>query len=527
MGRTLARLAAPGPLLLALLLGVMLATATDYGMTVDEGVQHRYGNRLVRWYATLGADRAAVEQHDTFYYGGLFELLAQGAVRLLPLGVYDARHVANALFGFLGLVAAGWAGRQLGGRAGGLLATVFLALTPAFYGHSFNNPKDAPFASLFALALAATLWAGEPPRPPWPRVLAAGVAIGLAAGVRVAGLVLLPAAAALWLGGAWLGADGSARRGAALLRLAASVGVALAVAWAVMVALWPFAQLDPLRNPFRALQAFSRFWETMPVLFEGRVVLSGELPRRYVPAWFALTLPEAYLVALAMGAGRLAAALRARREAPGRAFGRWRLLWLAAVTAGPVAWVVVRHTPLYDGHRHLLFVLPGLAVLAGVSAAAWLRAASARARAAGGAVLAAALLATLADMAALHPYQSLYFNRLVAGGLPGAASRYETDYWCQTYREGLEWAVGHYGALDLREPVRVAGHATLTQVRHDLERDAHRRRRFRAVTVHDDPHVVLATTSSGDHERTPGRVVHVVRRQGVPLLHVVEARPPG
>ena len=62
--------------LLVALLGVMLVTVLDYGMTADEPVQNRYGRRLVRWYATLGADRAAVEQHDTFYYGGLFELAA-------------------------------------------------------------------------------------------------------------------------------------------------------------------------------------------------------------------------------------------------------------------------------------------------------------------------------------------------------------------------------------------------------------------------------------------------------------------
>jgi hypothetical protein len=517
-----------GLAVLVLLLAVMLATVLDYGMTLDEGVQNRYGNRLVRWYASLGADRAAVEQHDTFYYGGFFELAAQGAVRLLPLGIYEARHVANALFGLVGFVAAWWMGRQLGGRAAGLLSTLFLATTPLFYGHAFNNPKDVPFASLVALALATAVWTAETlPRPSWRRVAAAGVAVGLAAGVRVAGLAVVAYAALLWAVEVWLGRKAPGRPALAEWgRLAAALAALLLVAWAVMVAVWPFAQVDPLRNPFRAFQAFSRFWETMPVPYDGRVLLSGELPRGYIPWWFALTLPETYVVALGMGAWAVARALGKGPPGPAAAVRGWRLLWLAMVTAGPVAWVVLRRTPLYNGNRHFLFVVPGLAVLAGAAAAAWLGASRPRARALGGLLLAGTAAATVADMVALHPYQSVYFNRLVAGGLASAGPRYETDYWCATYREGIEWVVGHYGGLPLRDRVRVAGHATRTQVEYDLSRDEGRRRRFRAVTVHDDPHVVLATTSSGDHLRTPGRVVHVVERQGAPLLYVFEAKAP-
>jgi hypothetical protein len=45
-------------------------------------------------------------------------------------------------------------------------------------------------------------------------------------------------------------------------------------------------------------------------------------------------------------------------------------------------------------------------------------------------------------------------------------------------------------------------------------------------TTNVEPHVFFATTTFGDHQKTPGRVVHVVRRQGVPLLYVFEQRPP-
>jgi hypothetical protein len=52
------------------------------------------------------------------------------------------------------------------------------------------------------------------------------------------------------------------------------------------------------------------------------------------------------------------------------------------------------------------------------------------------------------------------------------------------------------------------------------------RRGFEVVSLGDDPHVVLATTALRDQEQTPGRVVHVVERQGAPLLYIFEVRAP-
>jgi hypothetical protein len=513
--------------LLVALLGLMLATFLDYGMTADEPVQNRYGRRLVRWYASLGADRSAVEQHDTFYYGGLFELAAQATRRVSPLGVYETRHLVNVLFGFVGFVAVLVVGRRLAGPLGGVLSVVFLALTPVYYGHAFNNPKDIPFAALFALGTAAILRAADRlPGIGAREVLAVGLAIGLAAGVRVAGLVLIPAAAVLWALVLWLRV-GRLPRAGELVRPGLALAGVLATAWAVMVVFWPWAQLDPLRNPFRAFAIFSRFWSTMPVLYDGLIVASGKLPRTYIPSWFALTLPAFYLVAFVMGGLRALALRRESLRDPALLEKGLASAWLAATVAGPVLWAVANHTPFYNGHRHFLFVVPGLAALAGMSAAAWLRSgARLPVRAVGAVVLGASALVTLVDMVRLHPYQSVYFNRLVAGGLAEAAQRYETDYWCSTYREGLDWIVEEYSRPDLRRRVKVAGHATLIQVSYDLRRTEERRERFRPVTIHDDPHLILATTSSGDHRRTPGKVVHVIERLGAPLLYVFEADEP-
>ncbi len=520
---------------------LMTATVGDYGMTGDEGVQHRYARRVLRWYATLGADRSAVADEDISMYGGFFEAIAEGAASLSPLDPYETRHVVNVVFALAAFAAVLRMGRHLVGPLGGLLSVGFLALTPAFYGHAFNNPKDIPFAGTFAVAASVLLVVSD--RAPWLRArdaVAAAVAIGITAGVRVAGIALFGFALALWVAAAMArdvsgarSADGQAavearvgegRRG--WVRLGALWLVVVIGGWLVMLAFWPWAQVSPFLHPLHALGAFSRFWETMVVFYDGEYVPNGAVSRFYLPKWFALTLPETYVVAAGL------AVLRLRDLARGRAFGpvrRLRLVqagWILFLAVGPVAWAVVRHTPLYDGMRHFLFVVPLLAVLAGASAASYLQSRSGPSRMVAGAALGALGALTAADMVALHPYQALYFNRLVAGGLARAVDRYDTDYWCLTYKEGAEWLMARYAGADCSDKIRVAGHSILLQTSYYLRKTEEGRRLFSPVSLDDDPNFAMATTRFGDHRHTPGRLVHTVSRKGARLLYVFEVKPP-
>jgi hypothetical protein len=91
---------------------------------------------------------------------------------------------------------------------------------------------------------------------------------------------------------------------------------------------------------------------------------------------------------------------------------------------------------LYDNERHILFLVPSLAILG-----SWVLSKVAR-RSGRHSVLATGvvLMAVLAGVSAirqLHPYEYTYFNRFV-GGLTGAQGRFDTDYWALSTRELLE-----------------------------------------------------------------------------------------
>jgi hypothetical protein len=59
---------------------------------------------------------------------------------------FETRHVINSLFGWACILFTGLAAQLLGGWRLAVLAQLILALSPRFFGHCMNNPKDIPLA---------------------------------------------------------------------------------------------------------------------------------------------------------------------------------------------------------------------------------------------------------------------------------------------------------------------------------------------------------------------------------------------
>jgi hypothetical protein len=515
-------------LLLAALAALALATFRDFAPTWDEEIHAYYGEVVASWYRTSGADTRALENMQ--HYGGLFDLAAHLATEALPLGPFEARHLVNALFGLAGLLGTWRLGALLGGARAGFLSLLLLALTPFWWGHSFANSKDLPFAALYVVALGqAIASARRVPALPWRSALATGAAAGLAMAVRAGGMVLLGLVGMAWLGALLLSTPAGERR-RALPALALRLLAATAVAWALMVATWPWALLSPLRRPFEAIGGLSNFFLSYPVLYDGRVFQSTALPRTYLPTWFALTLPEPFFVAAlaALGLGAWAIARRrAGTPVSGPGAARWaeRGVVAAAVVLLPAYAIAIRAN-VYDGQRHFLFIVPPLAALAGVALSGAFDALPAGApRRSGAVALALACALVLADAVRLHPYEYVYFNRIVAGGLRGAAGRYETDYWGASYREATRWLIDAYQPATPRiTKVANCSREFLTETW--LGRDPRAAGRFQSVMRTFEADVVVATARNGCAAQLEkrARLLHTVARDGAPLAWIFEVR---
>lgn len=420
---------------LMLTAAIAAATFRDYGLGWDDYTHSQYGALLISLLRSGFADQRALSFVNLYMYGGGFDMIATLAGKLLPFGLFETRRLVGAAFGLLGLVATWRVGRRIGGPLAGLLSVVLLATCPLYYGHMFINAKDAPFAAVMMIALLGIVRAFEEyPHARPPTVALCGIGIGLSVGARVlGGFAVLNAFLPLFLIVAVRARAGGFKSalGECGTFLLAFIPAAV-LAYLIMGLVWPWSVTAPA-NPFRAVEYFSKFFEKpWRELFDGQLIPVTDMPRRYVPTLFALQLPELMLL-LGLGgtAGALAAALHAGDRSAANAGRRAALLAAVLGVALPILIMVVTRPFIYNGVRHLLFVLPPFALLGGL-AAAWiahhLRHYGTAAVAAGGLVFTAGIVAPVVDMVRLHPYEYTDYNHL-AGGVAGAQKNFMLDYW--------------------------------------------------------------------------------------------------
>ena len=421
---------------------LILATFTDYGVTWDEDVQNWYGEAVLNYYLTGFKDLSSLHYLDLFNYGAGFDMTAAALNRFSPFGTFETRHLFDALIGLIGIVGTWKLGKALAGPRAGFLAALFLTLTPNYYGQMFNNPKDTPFAVGMAWSLyyLARLLPGLP-RPDMRLVLKLGLAAGLALAIRVGGLLILGyVGLALLLFVLWRLAETRSFKGVVVdswtcfWRVLAPV---IVVAYPVMLLFWPWAQQSPFVNPVRALTYFSHEIFPFLTLFAGEYVPASDLPWEYLPTYILLALPELVLILLA--AAPVVAYAGLKRS--GRGLGRDRIIGygvLGFAIVFPVAYAVAIKAVLFDGMRHFIFVLPPIAAAAAIVADGALdRLARMRYRRFAYGALAVYGLIHVSVMAMLHPDEYVYYNAFV-GGTHGAEGLFKLDYWANSYAEDAQ-----------------------------------------------------------------------------------------
>ena len=336
------------------------------GIIIDEPVQQLYGQFCARWYGTWFSDDRAMSLANLALYGGAFEFWPGALKEVYPgVDIFPVRKLMTGLLGILGVVAAVRLAILISGRAlCGFLVTLMLLLHPFFVGHHFINSKDGPFAVgyLWCLWYLAHLVRALPYVPP-NVTTKLGIALGLTLGVRVGGVLILPVIA---LGIAWPLWKAAAEKKLAAkaaawtaVRIGLTVGV---LAYLVMLAFWPAAQLRPIAQPLEALRAASKFAWGGDVRFFGELVPAVELPSTYSPYLFFLQMPEVILLGLI--AGLLLLPMACRRLARN---GGFLMVLLALAGTLPLVAVLLTKPVLFDKARHFLFCMGPLAVLSAIS----------------------------------------------------------------------------------------------------------------------------------------------------------------
>jgi len=478
-------LAGVGVLALALIVG--LATAADYGITIDEFNTDDYGPKALAWYTSGFTDRSHFEtvEFSLWYYGPWFQMLT-ACLQSLKLGDHlTVRHATTFVVGLTGIAALLPIARLSAGRWAGPVAVGLCLITGYLYGSLFFTPIDVPFLAAMTWATLAIVVMARHVVPTWSATLFAGVATGLAIATRTGGIITY----AYLIGAMCLCAlevlvlNGRAAR-PQLLAIAIRSAVVIALAWVIAIALWPWLQIG---NPFTQFKIAFTHFATIPASFPfthwGEMVTTDGLPRTYIPGQWLARLPEAFLaligiavffaVAKTLWFGRIAVVRfgnfgRKGLYRPLLLLARGRqilLVWVAVVA--PVSFLIIQHATLYDGVRHTLFVIPMLALLAGwalIRLVPYLRRVVVPAM-----VLSVIyVIAVVANLVILHPLEYIATNA-IAGGTPGSYDRFELDYWSVAGTEALrrlERQLDEAGAFGPYPPtvlVCIPYHEQLTQ----------------------------------------------------------------
>jgi uncharacterized membrane protein YoaK (UPF0700 family) len=512
-----------------LALAIWALIMRDFGTGWDETVELAYGEAVREYFRTFDYVKlSAFPVANRKYYCPATDLICASLAHATGQGLLTFRHPVNGLF----WAATFWPICSLGtiasGRFGGWLAGVALLGMPAYLGHGFINAKDGPTACAVAWVLWGSVWAVG--RRTTRRValvlgaVAGGLLMTRPGAWFLTVIMLVPLAVNLWT---TYRDTQRMPQPKDVVRVAGHVGLVVAIAWTLMISLWPYAHQSPIMNPIRAMNYARKFDEGYAVLYQARVWQSDQLPWHYMFGYFVLTTPLPILLCSLLGQGYLGAQCLSAKAAPqkrGLMLAGMFVIWFPLV-----AFIVLRPN-VYDGLRHFLFVLPVLALFAGIGGAAIAEIAARKERPG----IAAALAVILLGMAIpweirLHPYQYVYYN-LLAGDPRTLHQRYETDYWVTSFREAASWIASQPALHDRPRRVAVAANQfSLPALADHLPpgtKTAMMMGDFRNTRWVDAADYYVATVRYGQWRNFPAApILFTVERDGI-LLAVVRGAPP-
>lgn len=426
-----------------LTLFLLPALSFDYNVTWDEPEDQKYFEKVLNYFVTFGSDKSCLDMSvnihkHLIYYGPFVNLLCAFIYKYLsPFGLYETRHIIIALFGFLAILFTALTAQRIAGWRNAVIAFLFILLTPFFFGSSMNNQKDIPFAAFNIISFYFILRLMEQlPNPRFRTIFMLIIAIGITMSIRVAGLLMF-AYLGLFMGLYWIwyfrkeGAKAATKLFGKFLKLGI---VIFLFAYLIGIAFWPYAIQNPITGPFTALSQFEQFslvhiWE----IFEGAKYYIKEFPWHYIPKSILITTPLFVLSGLAfvvLGYHWITKSVKKSHL--------WMLIF---ITIFPVVYIIYKQSPVYSSWRHVYFIFPSMVVLASLGWSWILDLFKHKIiRIAIVVVFAALLIKPTFWMIKNHPYQYVYYNELI-GGVAGAYGYYETDYWCQSPREAIEWLI--------------------------------------------------------------------------------------
>jgi hypothetical protein len=425
-----------------------IATLKEYGLNWDEGLGNLFfGERNLYYFRTFDTRyldfSAQIPYLDSLplnaslspwrntpqAFPPLFDTISAGSMHIFSYKLHwldpiDGFHLPTILFAALFLVFLYHFIAKRLGKTVALIGIVMVGTSPRIFGDMHFNEKDIPEMVAFGLAVISYYWWYE--SKTWKRAILAGLITGIAWAIKV-NAIFLPV---IFILGIWRWDFKRLKLKETWPRIKEFFFQHLLMIIAaihVFFLSWPWLWTDP-RRFLIYINIFSSVGYN-----------SGSQIFNFTPlSLIFFTMPKYFLAFLLVGIG-FSILWMIRKKNP---MIRLLIMWMIV----PVLRVSIPGAVNFDGIRHFLEFLPAAAILAafGIVTAIqsikwqkiWLK------RGIALFLLAASIFNIVEYEITYHPYEYLYFNRLI-GTRQDAAKVFGqdqiSDYWAITYRKGMAW----------------------------------------------------------------------------------------
>lgn len=416
---------------------IAVITNNKYGISWDEEAQHEIGLTNYNYVFENGTSFLTFENRD---YGVGVELPLMIVEKVFNINnyhdIYYTRHLLVHIFFLLGAFFCYLLIDYL--YKNKLLASIgflLIVLNPGIYGHSFFNSKDIPLLSMFIICFYLIAVAFDKKKT-WLFIIL-GISVGYLINIRIIGGMLLFLVPLMLLTDLiWRRKDDQTTK----LKYISLISLFLFSACFTAYATWPLLWHHPFSNLEFVVKNMSKFRWTGSVFFNGEMIDAKKVGWNYFFVWFGITNPITYLIFGILGILILAYSfIKSPLNYLLNTKNRNNLIYLICFIS-PIILILLLHSVIYDGWRHLYFVYPMFVLLIifcinKLSTTKLLYPTYV--------CFGFTFIYVIYYMINNFPNQHVYFNQLVNHSPQNIRIHYEMDYWGNSYKQSLEYLLEH------------------------------------------------------------------------------------
>jgi len=508
------------------LLILMLFLSKNAGISCDEVLHYNHSVSVYNYFASHGTDQSALNTPETNlkYYGQSYDDIVTILIKWFKIGdVYSFRHLMSSLAGWLVIFITGMFAIWLSDYKAGILVLFLFTVSPTFMGHTQNNLKDIPFALTYITGIYFTLrFLISGKNNSFRDLILLTLSIAFSVSIRAGGLLLvcylffflLVVYTFKYFDEKRIYPDEIGKK--FLWLCCVSV-----LAWAMSILLWPFALQSPVKNVLESYNVMAHFPSTFRQIFEGRVEWSDLMPWYFIPKSIIITIPLIVIAGLVLFS--IFSFRKLSREK------KLLLLCLIFTILFPIIFVAYQKSNVYSSWRQFLFLYPGIVLLSSIGFISFYATIKSSYLKWGMIAVVIILAYHPLKFMSLNPkYYYLYYNQLV-GGLKGAYSNYETDYYYQGQTEASEWLINYLNEKHIAGNIKVMATYTVDwQFRkHPEIKTFYSRYEERSMSDWDYAIVTnryISPARLRNNKWPPDNSIHTIYADNIPICTILERK---